>query len=95
MNTTKPDGGPAYPIDRMTAAALVRQRNPDILNNDAEYLHEINALSVGMSLRDYFAATAMQGAITSQADILDFGPDIGAAWAYRVADAMLTARGQS
>lgn len=47
----------------------------------------------GMTLRDYFAAKAMQGAIASSSDQLDFGPDLGAAWAYQVADAMLKARG--
>ena len=46
----------------------------------------------GMTLRDYFAAKAMQGAIASSSDKLDFGPDLGAAWAYQVADAMLAAR---
>jgi hypothetical protein len=48
--------------------------------------------SDGMTLRDYFAAKAMQGAIASSSDQLDFGPDLGAAWAYQVADAMLKAR---
>ena len=48
----------------------------------------------GMTLRDYFAAKAMQGAIASSSDKLDFGPDIGAAWAYQVADAMIAARGE-
>ena len=46
----------------------------------------------GMTLRDHFAAKAMQGAIASSSDKLDFGPDLGAAWAYQVADAMLAAR---
>lgn len=46
----------------------------------------------GMYLRDYFAAKAMQGAIASSSDKLDFGPDLGAVWAYQVADAMLAAR---
>ena len=46
----------------------------------------------GMTLRDYFAAKAMQGAIASSSDKLDFGPDLGATWAYQVADAMLAAR---
>lgn len=50
------------------------------------------AMHEGMTLRDYFAAKAMQGAIASSSDQLDFGPDLGAAWAYQVADAMLKAR---
>ena len=51
-----------------------------------------NRVLTGMTLRDYFAAKAMQGAIASSSDQLDFGPDLGAAWAYQVADAMLAAR---
>lgn len=44
----------------------------------------------GMSLRDYFAAKAMQGVLSSPSD-----PESMAAlaeWSYRVADAMLEAR---
>lgn len=48
--------------------------------------------NLGMTLRDYFAAKAMQGAIASSSDQRDFGPNLGAVWAYRVADAMLDAR---
>ena len=47
----------------------------------------------GMSLRDYFAAKAMQG-IMSRVDgchPADTKEDIGK-WSYRVADAMLKAR---
>lgn len=41
--------------------------------------------------RDEFAAKAMQGAIASSSDELDFGPELGSAWSYQVADAMLKA----
>lgn len=46
----------------------------------------------GMTLRDYFAAKAMQGAISSIA--YHAKPSAGdvAAYAYKVADAMLRAR---
>ena len=44
----------------------------------------------GMSLRDYFAAKAMQGLIASPE-----GPEsmeVAAKWSYKLADAMLKAR---
>lgn len=46
--------------------------------------------SDGMTLRDYFAAKAMQGLITNRYG----GPDVTAAVAYAQADAMLKARKQ-
>ena len=48
----------------------------------------------GMSLRDYFAAKAMQS-VLDQKDTHDGRECDNAAWmAYRMADAMLKARGQ-
>lgn len=47
----------------------------------------------GMSLRDYFAAKAMQGLLAqSLGTALESAPILGAQYAYRVADAMLAAR---
>lgn len=69
------DGGPAFPVSR------------DI---EADYSAS-GWGSVGMTLRDYFAAKAMQGEMAN--------PNVSqdaknrAAWAYEVADAMLAARG--
>ena len=62
----------------------------------ADRVGDIATQHGGMTLRDYFAANAMQGAIASSSAKLDFdfGPDIGAAWAYQVADAMIAARGE-
>jgi hypothetical protein len=45
----------------------------------------------GMTLRDYFAAKAMQGVIASLQEGEDF-TDRGCEWAYQIADAMLKAR---
>ena len=47
----------------------------------------------GMSLRDYFAAAAMQGSL-SGSEFESGRPDMAAycAWCYEVADAMLTER---
>jgi len=47
----------------------------------------------GMTLRDYFAAKAMQG-IMSDSD-MTIGPAKIAEWAYQQADAMLKAREQT
>jgi hypothetical protein len=48
--------------------------------------------SEGMTLRDYFAAKAMQGNLASMVEGQEFDPSMGAEWAYKVADAMLKAR---
>ena len=51
--------------------------------------------SEGMSLRDYFAAKAMQGLIAqSCGTALGSDPIHGAQYAYQMADAMLAAREQ-
>ena len=49
--------------------------------------------SKGMTLRDYFAAKAMQG-LVAQSNESAMGSDlgIGSKWAYLMADAMLEAR---
>ena len=48
--------------------------------------------SDGMSLRDYFAAKAMQAAATNPVGAEGFTFEERAAWAYAQADAMLEAR---
>lgn len=48
----------------------------------------------GATLRDYFAAKAMQG-ICANPDTLDLAAANVSQTAYRLADAMLKARGQS
>jgi hypothetical protein len=45
----------------------------------------------GMTLRDYFAAKAMQAAITSP-NLAVFEDDVIAEGAYKIADAMMKAR---
>ncbi len=56
---------------------------------------EIGTISKGITLRDYFAATAMQAYFTDPhvafcSDVIEAGSQA----AYRIADAMLKARGQ-
>ena len=50
-------------------------------------------INMGMTLRDYFAAKAMQGFMANKANPMHFQPENDAAWAYTIADAMLKARG--
>lgn len=50
-------------------------------------------LSSGMSLRDYFAARAMQGIIAGEGATGEYHEDSVAESSYLMADAMLKARG--
>lgn len=89
MNTTNTDGGPAFPH---------AQR---LWDNDAQSwaVHSVG----GMTLRDYFAAAALQGMLANPGmgratyNALPEGEkvcDEFARVAYSTADAMLTARGK-
>ena len=68
-------GGPAFPLDIK-------------FNHDGMQHHYT---ACGMTLRDYFAAKAMQGILTRSGGI-DVNQD--AEFAYKLADAMLKARAQ-
>lgn len=74
--TTKTDGGPAFPI----------------LNNKIGYHADIRQEWYGVTVRDYFAAKAMQAAATNPAGADGFTFQERARWAYEQADAMLAAR---
>lgn len=56
-------------------------------SGEAAYITE------GMTLRDYFAAKAMQGSLASDDDI-NYS-DKFAEWCYEIADAMIKAREQA
>lgn len=75
---TKETGGPAFP------AEFVKYK-PGEVGNEVPIMAE----SSGMTLRDYFAAKAMQGICASGPTIQDAHI---AGEAYRLADAMLEAR---
>lgn len=78
--TTKETGGPAFPCDNI------------VERNEKGQLIGVEKSSAGLTMRDYFAAKAMQG----------FAADDNATWrngiegmahcAYEWADAMLEAR---
>lgn len=70
------DGGPAFPI-----------------SDTYHGIGNIERGESGMTIRDYFASRAMQGLIAqSDGTALHSDPEIGALYAYRMADAMLKAR---
>ena len=48
----------------------------------------------GMTMRDYFAAKAMQGSIAGTPHNVDIEPTELATWCYIMADRMLKARGE-
>ena len=55
---------------------------------------DTSGLYDGMSLRDFFAAKAMQGFMANKSNPMRFDPENDASWAYTIADAMLKAREQ-
>lgn len=72
----KDDGGPAYPAPE-AAKARFGDSNPDAF--------------LGMSLRDYFAAKAMQG-FNANPHYDEYSHEDMASLCYMAADAMLAAR---
>ena len=76
------DGGPAFPFG-------VRQENIDTYGDNKPYVTEAN--EPGMTLRDYFAAKAMQGLIIDP-DRVDQSREECARLSYAMADAMIKAR---
>jgi hypothetical protein len=49
----------------------------------------------GMTLRDYFAAKAMQGFMANKSNPMHYQPEEDGQWAYMIADAMIKARGEA
>jgi hypothetical protein len=64
------------------------------MNNPPAFppMHDPNTHEFGMTLRDYFAAKAMQGFMANKSNPMHFQPEADASWAYSIADAMLKAR---
>jgi len=78
---SKQDGGPAFP----SKGKINRPRSQIYPNATGSEV--IDVVNTGMTLRDYFAAKAMQGTIPAHDEVQSI-----AKWAYHVADAMLKAR---
>lgn len=79
------DGGPAFPYTQVTW-----QRYSDELGYAKT--REVTGISGGMTLRDYFAAKAMNAGIVFDMPRTEIGVRACAAFAYQMADAMLKAR---
>lgn len=85
-------GGPAFPVADGAAHRIAMQVAGD---DEAKYIAESAKALSGMTLRDYFAAKAMQ-AMISNPSIIDNDSagavNYAASAAYKFADAMLRAR---
>ncbi len=76
------DGGPAFPVSTM-----VEERTAGYGHQDGPATYQLFG---GMTLRDYFAAKAMQGILATHPPASELGTFVQ--YAYRIADAMLKAR---
>lgn len=92
------DGGPAFPMQDQQAIHAWAQAKIELLGlattaeRDAAYIQARAEAVGGMSLRDYFAAKAMQGLLSIKQHTEDFSHKFRAEFAYAQADAMLAAR---
>jgi len=79
------DGGPAYPT---TDGAMFETQS------DGNSIYRVAPGCNGMSLRDYFAAAALQGIMAHEGPILrdDWNDEWLSQTAYAIANAMLRAR---
>jgi hypothetical protein len=87
------DGGPAFPVTdsqvlhRIASQAVLGMENGE--DRDRAYIKAVAEAAKGMSLRDYFAAAAMQGLLA--AETYSKHSSI-ANYSYDIADAMLAER---
>lgn len=89
--SARDDGGPAFPVGSPAAVWDSERVLDDGTTVKAHWA--VDPALGGMTLRDYFAAMAMQGELACQREGYYWGaPDKLAANSYAVADAMLKAR---
>lgn len=79
------NGGPAFPVFGVNCVRVEMEGSTE---------REPQQISDGMTLRDYFAAKAMQGMFAADTDESFMLIEEKAAEAYAMADAMLAAREQ-
>ena len=82
---SKKNGGPAFPSPQFAVPSDMRD----------DLIVKLRDMQ-GMTLRDYFAAKAMQGTLAAsgnQDGFVDFDDGVVAESCYQLADAMLKARG--
>ncbi len=83
------DGGPAFPLPYEHTEVVTRMQQLGEIST--EQLLECTKQLRGISVRDYFAAKAMQGMVSAEF-AGNVTTDYWAEEAYKVADAMLKAR---
>jgi hypothetical protein len=89
--SARDDGGPAFPIERMAAHGILAHCG--MPEGEAAYIEALATMSRGMTLRDYFAAKAVNGLLAqSMGAARSSDPKFAAEYAYALADAMLEAR---
>ncbi len=87
----KPDGGPIYPVNR--PSRYVNERSEMVGNMTVKTGDLVGGFqSDGMTLRDYFAAAAMSGALAHPGADISYGLREVAKRCYAMADAMLAER---
>lgn len=64
------------------------------MKNKVELAFHKTEYGDGVSMRDYFAAKAMQGSLANNVDGDEWGSENISQWAYKVADAMMKERGK-
>lgn len=91
----KNNGGPAFPVTNTQfiykAGADASKAGISADERDRLYMEATEKAAAGMTLRDYFAAKALQG-MCANGDACHRGDDVIAEGAYWLADAMLRAR---
>ena len=81
-------GGPAFPAGSVRTSRPAHDPGGNWVETD-----RVQPLHQGLTMRDYFAAKAMQGLLAqSCGTALGSDPIHGAQYAYQMADAMLAAR---
>ncbi|MEQ9887640.1 hypothetical protein ABRP55_13935 [Pectobacterium zantedeschiae] len=93
---SKQTGGPAFPVDGGAAHRIAMHIAGD---DEKKYISESARVLAGMTLRDYFAAKAMQGDWSAQDENTGYWEEpestdleLRANVYYRMADAMLKVR---
>jgi len=80
-------GGPAFPAGHVRKSRPIHDPGANWVETD-----RVQPLHQGLSLRDYFAAKAMQGWLASFTSEMQPNPERIAEFCYAMADAMLKAR---
>lgn len=97
MSNNINNGGPAFPAGSVRKSRPAHDAGGDWVETD-----RVQPLHKGLTIRDYFAAKAMQGmyndgSVVAASKLVDDSANMDAVarWSYAQADAMLRARGEA